>query len=108
VAYKLVGHERKKRNCRQITKAAVRDYILIRPGHCECCGVKCRPDCAHVDYDEPLIVVWLCKSCHKLWDLYRPEMTASQKSSQRAMIDYIHDTLPTILGRRQASLSIDP
>lgn len=37
---------------------------LEKPGSCSICGVKCRPDGHHHDYSKPLVVTWVCKSCH--------------------------------------------
>lgn len=38
---------------------------MIRPESCSQCGVKCKPEGHHKDYDKPAEVIWLCKSCHR-------------------------------------------
>jgi hypothetical protein len=43
---------------------ALRLGVLERPGCCEACGVGCVPDAHHDDYLQPLVVEWLCRSCH--------------------------------------------
>lgn len=43
--------------------------LLVRATVCEQCardGVKI--EAAHVDYTKPLLVRWLCRSCHRVWD----------------------------------------
>lgn len=42
----------------------VRRGHLIRPGSCNQCGKKCKPDGHHMDYSKPDEVSWLCRSCH--------------------------------------------
>ena len=43
---------------------AIRSGKITRPDHCEGCNKQCKPDGHHNDYDEPLEVNWLCKTCH--------------------------------------------
>ena len=45
---------------------AIRDGRLIRPNHCEICGVECVPHGHHESYEEEhwLDVQWLCVNCH--------------------------------------------
>lgn len=47
---------------RNITNKAVRRGI-IKKRPCEHCGAK-KVDCHHVDYDQPFVVLWLCRRCH--------------------------------------------
>jgi hypothetical protein len=42
---------------------------LVRPAECEQCRIACKPDAAHYDYNEPLRVRWLCRKCHRRWDV---------------------------------------
>lgn len=37
---------------------------IARPSTCEKCGKVGHVDGHHADYDKPLDVVWLCRSCH--------------------------------------------
>lgn len=46
---------------------AIKSGKLIRPDSCEKCGVKCKPDSHHKDYNFQLDVDFLCKPCHGLW-----------------------------------------
>jgi hypothetical protein len=47
---------------------------VTRPSICEECGAADRPiEGAHYNYDEPLRVRWLCRSCHVRWDRREPK-----------------------------------
>jgi len=47
---------------------------IIRPNTCEQCGKQnCRIEAAHYDYEYPLVVRWLCVSCHRKWDKEFPK-----------------------------------
>lgn len=47
---------------------------LARPLACEVCGITGkRIEAAHFNYDEPLRVRWLCRSCHVRWDKVDPK-----------------------------------
>lgn len=48
----------------QITRTAIKNGTLKRPGVCMSCMIVCKPEAHHEDYRAPLDVVWLCKSCH--------------------------------------------
>lgn len=52
--------------------------LVIRPDYCSQCGVSCRPEAAHHDYDKPLDVRWLCTSCHRAWDRAEPKSAYSR------------------------------
>lgn len=43
---------------------AIRDKKLIKPKECEICGKVAALTAHHVDYSDPLLVVWLCWACH--------------------------------------------
>ena len=55
----------KKEVANHIVSRAIESGILIRPNKCSKCNCECKPDGHHEDYDKPLEVIWLCKSCHK-------------------------------------------
>jgi hypothetical protein len=48
---------------------ALRAGILIKPASCEICDIVAPLHAHHVDYSDPLLVVWLCTKCHK--DVHR-------------------------------------
>ena len=57
-----------------LVKIAIKDGVLVRPEHCEECGLKRVPDrrgskivAHHYDYNNPLAVRWLCHFCHRKW-----------------------------------------
>lgn len=54
-----------KRWARQVTWRAIQCGKLKRPGHCERCGRRCKPQAHHHDYHQPLKVVWYCQPCHR-------------------------------------------
>ena len=57
-----------KVNARQLVKKAIRHGDLVRPANCECCNVSdVMIEAHHSNYDKPLDVNWLCKSCHCDW-----------------------------------------
>jgi hypothetical protein len=43
---------------------AIRDKRLIKPEICDICGNKTKLHAHHENYDDPLLVVWLCVACH--------------------------------------------
>ncbi len=44
---------------------------IVRPEHCEGCGLTKSLQKHHHDYSKPLLVVWLCKPCHAIADKIR-------------------------------------
>lgn len=54
----------KKRKRRHITKAAVRNGLIVKPDGCQVCGTKDKIEIHHDDYDKPMSVRWLCRECH--------------------------------------------
>ncbi len=57
--------------CHGATKRAIKSGKIIRPSLCDKCGLACKPHAHHWDYDHPLQVEWLCKSCHGKADVLR-------------------------------------
>lgn len=46
---------------------ALRAGKLLRPKHCQTCGIECKPEAHHWKGYDPkhwLDVIWLCRSCH--------------------------------------------
>ena len=57
-----------KRSANLIVCNAVRDGKLTKSKTCESCGVEhIRIHGHHDDYNYPMIVRWLCPSCHTAW-----------------------------------------
>lgn len=54
-----------KKDAWKMVQLALKFNILQRPNCCSNCGVKCKPEAHHNDYNKPLDIVWLCKSCHE-------------------------------------------
>lgn len=45
---------------------AVKRGDLVKPKECSWCGATDQPiEGHHPDYDRPLMVVWICRRCHK-------------------------------------------
>lgn len=67
-----IGTTEARRAQRRIAYAIGKGDI-VRPDTCEECGVKSRIEAAHYNYNEPLRVRWLCRSCHSKWDYKQPK-----------------------------------
>lgn len=46
---------------------AVRNGSLINPNMCSVCRSTNHIEGHHDDYDQPLVVRWLCSRCHSIW-----------------------------------------
>lgn len=68
-----------KRTAHIAVGCAVKRGDLVKPFACEICGSSSPLAAHHTDYSEPLIVVWLCDSCHK--DVHR--------KSNQAYLDFL-------------------
>lgn len=65
------------RRAQNLLRYYVNTGRIIRSDICEKCGKKnCVIEAAHYDYDRPLDVRWLCRSCHRKWDSERPKKGA--------------------------------
>lgn len=49
----------------RILNKAVKKGIVIRPDHCLFCGSGGRIEAHHIDYSDPLNVLFLCICCHR-------------------------------------------
>lgn len=58
----LTGEQKKKVNARAYANVYLRRGIIER-GACRDCGAS-KVEMHHEDYDKPIEVTWLCKSCH--------------------------------------------
>ena len=61
----LPAEERAKREAARIVIArGVKSGKIIKPEFCEDCGKADEIQAHHSDYSQPLMVNWICKSCH--------------------------------------------
>lgn len=59
-----------KAKAHTIISNAIRDGRINKPESCSICGKSdSRIEAHHSDYNKPLDVIWVCKSCH--WDIHR-------------------------------------
>ncbi|GJQ27825.1 MAG: hypothetical protein HBSAPP02_28570 [Phycisphaerae bacterium] len=64
----------KARSAQSLLRYYVKTGLIVRPTRCEGCGATDRRiEAAHFNYDEPLRVRWLCRSCHVRWDKREPK-----------------------------------
>lgn len=54
-----------KGRAHNIVSNAIKKGILVRPENCSQCFQNVFCEAHHPDYDEPLNVIWLCRTCHK-------------------------------------------
>jgi len=65
---------RKARAAQSLVRCHIAAGNLVRPTQCEECGADGRIiEAAHYDYNQPLHVRWLCRSCHVRWDKAEPK-----------------------------------
>jgi len=50
---------------RTLVSKAIKEGVLIRPAVCPRCEVERFVEGHHEDYNKPLDVMWLCRSCHR-------------------------------------------
>ena len=65
--YKSINKFREKQNARQLLNYHVRVGNTSKPNKCQCGSLKVEGH--HEDYKKPLLVQWLCRSCHS--DLHK-------------------------------------
>ncbi len=64
--HKKENHQPGKARTGNIVCAALKSGKLIKPDACSKCGKSwCQIQAHHEDYNKPLEVIWLCKSCHR-------------------------------------------
>jgi recombinational DNA repair protein RecR len=56
---------RDKERANKALRQAVKNGTVIRPKKCENCGLVCKPEAHHADYERRFEVSWLCIACHK-------------------------------------------
>lgn len=67
------SENRRKKDVRLKTNNYVR-YNNIRPEKCVKCGSDKNIEKHHLDYNQPLKFIWVCKKCHR--KIHRKEMDA--------------------------------
>jgi transposase-like protein len=60
------GEARSTEAAKQAVKRAIKSGRLVKTS-CECCGSNDNIRGHHDDYGKPLVVRWLCASCHFDW-----------------------------------------
>lgn len=63
---------------RDITKKAIDRGDLIRPVECSVCSNEGVIEAHHDDYNHPLDVRWLCKTCHGEWHRHNKPVYINQ------------------------------
>jgi superfamily II helicase len=53
-----------KKAAHNAVQQAVKSGVLVKPDDCQQCGTNGPLDAHHDDYNHPLKVEWLCRSCH--------------------------------------------
>ena len=51
--------------CHAAVSNAVASGVLVKPKNCEICCLEKRLIAHHSDYSKPLLVAWVCESCHQ-------------------------------------------
>jgi hypothetical protein len=72
-----------KRRAHSLIQGRIRVGIIVWPDACELCLKPCKPDAAHIDYDRPHVVAFLCERCHSQ-SHHRPELDARVREIARA------------------------
>jgi hypothetical protein len=59
----------------QAVQYALKTGKLTKPDRCQNldCQKQGKVEAAHEDYSQPLLVKWLCTSCHRKWDRMQPK-----------------------------------
>jgi hypothetical protein len=58
---------------------AIKRGRVIKRDECQSCGAtQVAIEAAHRDYSRPLDVRWLCRPCHRRWDLQCPKTLSSE------------------------------
>lgn len=58
------GRYPEKAKAQGIITRAISNGNIERPANCSGCGIKCKPESHHPDYNKPFDIVWLCRKCH--------------------------------------------
>lgn len=58
-----VVHREKQKARSRVRKAVIQGVLNREP--CEVCGSESETEAHHADYQQPLLVTWLCRPCHE-------------------------------------------
>lgn len=53
-----------KQRSRVYLNWAIKTGKIIRPKNCSECKNRVKVECHHEDYKNPLVCIWLCRTCH--------------------------------------------
>lgn len=54
-----------KTKAHYIVKKNIRNVLISKPSKCMSCCLEKRLESHHNNYDKPLDIIWLCRSCHR-------------------------------------------
>lgn len=78
-AVKRFAENPSRDNARELTSLAAKAHVIDAAPFCQCCGRTDSPlEAHHADYMSPYLVVWVCKTCHRLMDTRRREREAAE------------------------------
>lgn len=94
----------KKERAHNIVEKAIKKGVLINPNKCSCCNSsgtfkdgRTSIQAHHDDYNQPLIVRWLCQSCHHEWHKFNTalnEVEPEKLQEPSAAIDVLSGGFP--------------
>lgn len=61
---KIVTRDEKKKRATAMVNIRVQRGTMDKPTQCSRCDSTDRIEAHHEDYDQPLVVTWLCRLCH--------------------------------------------
>jgi len=83
----IAGWQRRnpvKRRAQYLMNQAIDRGDLVKPAACESCHETKRLEGHHPDYAQPLLVMWLCRNCHKAWHRRYGEGLNAEAGAQSA------------------------
>lgn len=82
-------------------ETALEQGLLQRPENCEQCGLggrmrdgRSRIQAHHDDYNAPLLVRWLCQTCHHEWHRHHSAIPRKEVIAELAQVDLICGGFP--------------
>ena len=74
-SYRSIRKYPQKHSCRVMLRYWIKKGIVIKPKICQSCGLEKPLDGHHEDYTKPKEVIWLCKLCHRQYDVRKRQQT---------------------------------